>query len=111
MIANNYPELILIVEDVGFPIEANKPKSKRSNPQNALYWMWMSGIGDFVGYTKNDMHECFLAKFAPTKEVLDETIQITSSSMDSGQMTQYMNEIKRWAWDELEMVMPEPEDK
>ena len=91
-------------------MEINKPGEKRSSLQNRLYWQWMTVIGNHLGYSKDDMHDLMLAKFAPSKKILDVEVIITTSTMTPTQMTYYMSEIKRWAYDFFELILPEPDD-
>ena len=47
-----------------------KPYVKnRSLDQNALYWKWLTIIGDDLGYTKDEMHEEMMRQHLPPQLV------------------------------------------
>jgi len=110
MIATRPQDIRLFIEEHGYPVEINKPGARRSERQNRLYWQWMTVIGNHLGYSKDDMHDLMLAKFAPSKEVMDEYVLLTTSNMTPTQMSYYMTNIGRWAFDEFELILPEPDD-
>lgn len=93
----------------------DKWKDSRSLQQNALYWKWITIIGDEFGYWKNEMHEAFLQAFAPTKTFRDlngKAVQkkIRSSEMNTQQMTTYLNQIDMFAAENnIQLPHTEPE--
>ena len=75
-------------------------KSKRSLEQNERYWELMTGLGDYLGYTKDEMHEMCRFKFLRTKVVVEgEALPIMKSTtkLNVKAMTEYMEAIERWA--------------
>jgi hypothetical protein len=49
--------------DKTWTITIEKKGISRSTQQNALYWKWLSIMGDHFGYTKDEMHEELAARF------------------------------------------------
>ena len=109
MIATRAQDIKKYIEEHGFPVEINKPGQRRSERQNKLYWQWMTVIGNHVGHTKNEIHEIMSMEFAPDKEVMGHSIAVGTSEMTPTQMTYYMSQIKRWAYDTLALILPEPD--
>lgn len=97
-----------------FTAEIKVHRERRSINQNSLYWLWLACLQDETGAYKDDLHECFKSKFLPhtTKEVLGEDIRVvqSTSSLDSKEMTSYLERIKIFAQTELGCVLPLPED-
>ena len=46
-------------------IEIEKVKGKRSNQQNALYWLYLEILEKETGNNANELHEYFKRKFLP----------------------------------------------
>lgn len=90
---------------------------RRTLPQNALYWQWLTIIGDAIGYDKDEMHDVFREKFLPVeyREVLGvmRKVLTSTSSEDftTAHMSEYMNHIERFAAQELGILLPHPEDE
>jgi hypothetical protein len=85
----------------------------RTLEQNALYWKWLTIIGDDLGYTKNEVHEIMLDMFAPIMTFRDlhnkpKQRKVRSSEMSVKEMSEYMNHIDRFAA-EQNIILPQPE--
>ena len=85
----------------------------RTIEQNALYWQWLTIIGDDLGYTKEELHEIMLDEFAPVMTYRDlqnkpKQRKIRSSEMSVKEMSEYMNHIDRFAA-EQSIILPQPE--
>lgn len=48
-----------------------KYHANRSLEQNALYWIWVSVMAEFTGYTKADMHRVFKFQFLEVEELVN----------------------------------------
>lgn len=95
--------------------EIKKLSRPRSLSQNALLWLWLTAIENETGQPKNDVYMLFCSMFAPQKHIemfgFLEPVLVTSSQMDSKQFTDFLNEIKQFAMDELTIDLPEPSEK
>jgi len=63
-----------------------------------------------TGYTKDEFYQYFLDKFAPRKEIFTNLVIVTTSQMDSKQMSDFLDSIQRLAITELQFKLPDPED-
>lgn len=89
-------------------------KEDRSLRQNALYWKWLSIIGNELGYHKDELHEEFLERFSYpiTYRTLDGKPKqrlLRSSAMNVEQMSAYMDRIFQFCLQELNINLPIPE--
>lgn len=100
-------------DDGSYKVEVKKVTSKRSLAQNALYWEWMTIIGDSTGYRKDEIHDLMrYAHLEPiTKEVMGQVITELPSTtkLSTKDFTEYLNLIENWASD-MGIVLPHPED-
>ena len=92
-------------------IEEYKPK--RTNPQNALYWKWVTIIGDFHGYSKDEMHEAFACEFLGTTKYTtiygqEITKPVSTTSLTKQEFSEYMMKIEAHALNN-DIRLPSPE--
>lgn len=74
--------------------------SDRSVEQNARLWDLYTSIGNYLGYTAQEMHELMSYKFLSTsKFVGDHNIFAIKSTtkLSTKEMTDYMTKIEAWA--------------
>lgn len=131
---------IRIIESLPFEplheIDIREYKRDRSLEQNALYWKWLTVIGNELGEDKNELHEMFKDKFlvsiferdnpeyaemikslrnvyrhgmkAEALALRKQVVALTSTtSCNVAQMTEYMDSILRHAAG-LNIVLPVP---
>lgn len=74
--------------------------SDRSLEQNARLWDLYTSVGEYLGYTAQEMHELMSYNFlCTTKLVGDKQIIIITSTtkLSTREMTDYMTKIEAWA--------------
>jgi len=101
--------------DGSIRITMGKNKVKRSDSQNALYWMWITILGDEIGYTKKEMHDAMRAELLVMESYRDLQGNLheclpSTSKMKLGDFAQYLNAIERWGA-EQGYILPRPEDQ
>ena len=97
-----------------YTITIKKANEKRSIPQNDLMWMWLACIERETGTPKDDVYMYYCKKFLmKTIQVGDrlERIYSTSSKLNTGQLTEFLNRIQADAAQELGITLPQPEDR
>jgi hypothetical protein len=66
-VAGNYAFLIKRLDaldpTVRWQVSVKPYKSQRSNAQNARYWAFLTAFGDYLGYTRDEMHDLCKYKF------------------------------------------------
>lgn len=94
-------------------IEIKRHKNRRTLSQNNLMWMWYTTIGNHLGYAPPEIHEILMKMFlAPRVIILDgEEYELRSTSkLSTEEMTDYLDNIYRWAAGEQGIILPLPEE-
>ena len=97
-----------------YTITIKKVSRKRSIPQNDLMWMWLTCIEHETGTPKDEVYMYYCKKFLMrTIKIGDrqERIYMTSSKLNSEQMTEFLNKIQADAAQELGITLPLPTDR
>jgi hypothetical protein len=88
-------------------------KANRSTAQNSLYWMWVTIIGEDIGYSREELHVVMADKFLGYEEIkaMGKEYQVLKSTktLNAKEFTEYLNKIERQA-SELGVVLPHPDD-
>lgn len=96
-------------------LDISEKKSKRSIPQNALYWAWLTVIENTTGNCKDDLHEFFKQKFLgyEVNEVLNETIEKlrTTTKLNTKSFTDYLECIRVFVAVELGIRLLTPQEE
>lgn len=114
--ANLFAFIEKLPADKPWRVKIELLRKQRTLPQNALYWEWLTAIGNEIGYTKDEMHDTFREKFLPWREVevcgVRRKILTSTSSPEftTAMMAEYMSHIDRFAAQELGIVLPTPSD-
>ena len=99
-------------------IRIERAHATRSQQQNAWYWSQVVGlVARHTGYTSDEIHEIYKAKFLPKAmtfadgngEVVGEfVIGGSTAKLDTKAFSDYCEQIREWAADELGVVIPDP---
>ncbi len=97
-----------------FIVEIKLFRNTRSNRQNALYWEWLTIIGNELGYFKDEIHDEVREKFLPVEEyeilgVMKKRLTSTAK-LDVLEMSNYMRQIEIFFASEYGIVLPVPLD-
>jgi len=89
-------------------------KDKRTLSQNSTYWLWITAIQQETGNDKNLLHEYFKQKFLGTENITvfdsNLNVAVSTTKLDTKQMSEYMNRIQEFANIELGILLPNPSD-
>lgn len=115
--------LVGLLDGKDIKITVEKQKSKRSISQNSLYWLWITTIGDYVGHTKEAMHDVFKRMFLrdklsplQTDEFLQyyrqnqADIEASTRKLTKEEMTEYLNNVDEQARN-LGIKLPQPAEQ
>jgi len=90
------------------------PQSLRTLQQNRYYWgVIVELISQHTGYAKEETHEILKAKFLSREVIVkEERIRYARSTttLTTKQFNEYIEEIKEWAFNTFNLIIPEPED-
>jgi len=85
-----------------------KPRNMRSNEQNAyLFGVVYAILSEETGHEVDELHEICKIKFNG-KIVEGEKIGQSTTKLDSGQFTDYIERIRKWAAMDLGIHIPDP---
>ena len=108
----DYPEQLVIrmasLEGKRVEVIVRKETTTRTNQQNRYMWgIVYAIISDNTGYDPEQVHDAMKVKFA--SQHLDNGLVITerTSKMTTERMTQYIDDIKRWAAEFLGCYIPD----
>lgn len=95
--------------------EIVRKTTKRSLDQNNLYWLWLSYLAKELGYTQEELHSVFALKFlgASHRVIYEETIVNIPSTkkLTTEQFSAYLEQIYLYAVTELDIQLPQPQDR
>jgi hypothetical protein len=98
---NNLPRV-----DDGYALYVFKRKARRTLPQNALYWKWLTIIEESTGNRKEDLHELFKLMFNPREVMfhnIPKTIGGETKTLNKKEFSEYMNKVEQYAYDTIGM--------
>lgn len=112
--------------DTTLEVIVQKHRAKRSLSQNAMYWDWITIIGDSLGYSKDAQHGILKVRFLlpilvrddPDVAALAERVQgnesllsnmLSTSDLSVKQFTEYLDDINEFAG-RMGIRLPHPED-
>lgn len=90
-----------------------RKRSKRSNSQNALYWVYSTILAQEIGMDKNEMHEILKFKFLKKEKVDENTGEVlnyigSTASLTKSEFIELVDNTIRWAAEFFNVVLPPP---
>jgi len=91
-------------------------RSKRSVPQNALYWAWIALICEETGADRDEVHGELKRRYLPTENVTGMygeviTRPVSTAKLDTAQFMAYLDKVQVFASAELGIILPSPSDE
>ena len=114
MLDQELPYIFSTLSNGKYQITIKKVSEKRSIAQNDLLWMWMACIENETGTPKDEVYMYYCKKFLMRTMTIGqkmERIYLTSSKLNTEQMTTFLNQIKADALQELGITLPTPQDR
>ncbi len=108
----DYPTQLVVrlasLEGKRVEVVVRQETKTRTNQQNKYLWgVVYAIISDNTGYDTEQVHDAMKIKFASKHLENDLTITERTSKMDTGRMTCYIDDIKRWASEFLHCYVPD----
>lgn len=97
-----------------YELTIKRKTEPRTVSQNSLMWMWMECISEDTGTPKQDVYDYYCSKFLARHVTLgNRTLLVkgSSSSLNTIQMTKFLNLIQADAASEFGITLPLPSDK
>ena len=108
------PYLFSLLQNGTYTITVKRQSEKRSIAQIDLMWMWMQCIENETGTPKDEVYMYYCKKFLMRTVSIGERMEriyMTSSKLNSEQMTAFLNQIQADAASELGITLPTPQDR
>ena len=108
------PYLFSLLQNGTYTITVKRQNEKRSIAQNDLMWMWFQCISNETGTPKDEIYMYYCKKFLMRTVSIGERMEriyMTSSKLNSEQMTAFLNQIQADAASELGITLPTPQDR
>lgn len=91
-------------------VTIRKWKCTRSNNQNNYYFgVVCKVLGDYFGYTEEEMHDALKYKFLRKGACDIETVQSTTK-LNTAEFEEYLENVRRWAAIEYNVIVPLPNE-
>ena len=85
-----------------------KLRSSRTTEQIRYYWgVVLAVIADYTGHSVEELHEVFKAMFLKPKDVMGVNVYPSTTDLDTGQMTDYIENIRNFASRDLACYVPD----
>ena len=114
MLDQELPYIFSTLSNGKYQITIKKVSEKRSIAQNELLWIWMACIENETGTPKDEIYMYYCKKFLMRTMTIGqkmERIYLTSSKLNTEQMTTFLNQIQADALQELGITLPTPQDR
>lgn len=95
--------------DGEYYIQIKKHYKGRTKPQNDYYWDICTLIAVELGYEKDDIHRYCGDMFLRDNSGIIPKVKSTTS-LNTKEMSDYIEQVRRWAQEELNIYCPTPEE-
>lgn len=104
-------EFLDTIDNKEIKVDIKVKRNKRSNNQNALYWLWLDVISEYTGFESDELHNSFRAMFLTNNQVKPPLVRSTSL-LDTAEFTKYLDKIKLYALENIssDLKFQNPED-
>ena len=91
-------------------------RRKRTSPQNALWWVYMTILSKETGYTKDEMHEICKYQFLKAEKVDEKTGETfpylrSTTELSKQEFSELLEELFTWSSGTLGIVLPDPNEQ
>lgn len=92
-------------------ITISEVREKRTLDQNALYWMWMDIIANYIGDSKEAVHQDMGYHFLPriVSSQTGNSYPVSTTKLNTKEMSEYMEKVNALAAG-IGITLPLPED-
>jgi hypothetical protein len=106
--------LCSLLRDGVYVLSIKRKTEPRTVSQNALMWMWFKCMEDNTGTEKQDWHDYYCAKFLMREANFGRkrfSVVGGTSTLNTVQMTDFMNKVQADAATEWGITLPLPADR
>lgn len=109
-------EALKMLKKEPYLVTIEKQKKKRSLSANAYYWVLMSILEGETGQDQDSLHDFFKTKFLQKRKVVfrqtgeECEVQGSTSTLDSFNFMEYIDKVRAFAIQELNIYLPTPNE-
>ena len=106
--------LFALLPNGTYDVVVKRHREHRTLSQNDLMWMWLKCIEDATGTPKQDIYDIYCKKFLLRSVSYGDRIELvsgSSSSLNTKQMSEFLEKIQADAATEFGIILPTPQDK
>ncbi|HNC13938.1 MAG TPA: hypothetical protein PLF59_19310, partial [Cyclobacteriaceae bacterium] len=97
-------------------ITVRRKKKHRSVQQNRYYWLVVTILSDYTGFTKDEMHSILRSKFLRAEKVNEDTGVVyeyvkSTTELTTVEYEDYLDDVRRFAAQEFNMTVPMPNEQ
>lgn len=100
--------------DKPLSVEIKLYRKNRTLAQNRLLFMWLTIIGNDLGYHVEEIHAIMKDKFLSSEIVVFQgkgfQVSPSTANLNTKEFTEYLNRIELFANSELGIILPHPEE-
>lgn len=104
-----FREYLHTLEGKRVEVSLEKQVRRRSLNQNAYYWVILEMISKETGQDAAELHTAFKMKFSKHITLRGLVIPQSSRTKDTSEFTEYIEQIRAWASEFLNMSIPDPQ--
>ena len=99
-----------------YVMTVERVQKPRSNPQNALMWVWFTIIAqawsEAMGrqFTRENVHDAYCQLFLPVTMPNGQNLPVSTSKLSTEEMTDFLNKVQADAETEYGIQLPNPDD-
>lgn len=109
--ATAFREYLASLGPVRVTLTVEKERQKRSNQQNKYLWgVVYKLIAEYTGADAEEIHVAMKFHFGKKRFIGNIVAPASTRMMDTIDMTEYIEKIRRWAAEELSINIPDPSD-
>lgn len=91
-------------------------RDKRSNKMNRLMWAYHRILGDYLGYTHDEIHQIFKMKFLKREIVNEKTGEVleylkSTTELSNKELGDILDQYRIWAADTFDCYLPEANEQ
>lgn len=109
-------EALKMLKKEPYILTIEKKKDKRSLSANAYYWVLISILEGETGQDSDSLHDFFKTKFLPKRTIVfrqtgeNAEVQGSTAILDSFNFFEYVEKIRAFAIQELNIYLPTPDE-
>jgi len=95
-------------EGIDIQVDLKKKAKFRSIPQNNLYWLYLSAIEEYTGYSADELHSSFRSMFL-TDNTRKPPLVRSTTMLDTNQFGTYLEKIRMYVLENIssDIIFPD----